>query len=399
MFTDIEGFTTLSERLPPAEVASILNTYLGTVVPVIQRHGGVVNSFIGDGLFASFNLPLPLEHHAAAAIQAGARDPAGCSAGATFPPGRRLRTRIGINTGTGDRRHDRRREPAELHPAGRRGEHRLAGRAAQQAVRHRHPRDREHGARGRATASPACGWARPTCAAIAATSWSTASGRRHDARPPAEIAGDAPALSLDGDVDLLPRSRDHRDLHGRRRVVDQSVALRRHRRACCCSASTGCSPAGCSSRSGTSSRATHPSRASSAASPSFPCSPRRGVARPGLRRRRRSGCRLPVGSIRTVRLLPGRPSPTSSPTCIVLTVFYFTYTYFVVSDYLAEPLHLHLRALRPQSQPVLRQLHAEAHRGAAGDLDRAAGGDRRRPVLLRRRAPAGRDPGRCRVAA
>src|SRR5207344_3500029 len=69
MFTDIEGFTGLSERMAPAEVARILNAYLATVVPVIQRHGGVVNSFIGDGLFASFNLPLPLENHAAAAIR------------------------------------------------------------------------------------------------------------------------------------------------------------------------------------------------------------------------------------------------------------------------------------------------------------------------------------------
>ena len=70
MFTDIEGFTGLSERLAPAEVAAILNAYLGAVVPVIQRHGGVVNSFIGDGLFASFNLPLPCDNHAAAAIAA-----------------------------------------------------------------------------------------------------------------------------------------------------------------------------------------------------------------------------------------------------------------------------------------------------------------------------------------
>ncbi|CAN5920281.1 hypothetical protein BH11PSE3_BH11PSE3_41000 [soil metagenome] len=70
MFTDIEGFTGLSERLPPAEVASVLNAYLGAVVPAIQRHGGVVNNFIGDGLFASFNLPLPCEDHAACALKA-----------------------------------------------------------------------------------------------------------------------------------------------------------------------------------------------------------------------------------------------------------------------------------------------------------------------------------------
>jgi class 3 adenylate cyclase len=99
MFTDIEGFTSLSERLAPAEVARILNAYLATVVPVIQRHGGVVNNFIGDGLFASFNLPLPLANHAAAAIQA-ALEIQQALAAASFPADTGMRTRIGINTGT-----------------------------------------------------------------------------------------------------------------------------------------------------------------------------------------------------------------------------------------------------------------------------------------------------------
>jgi class 3 adenylate cyclase len=99
MFTDIEGFTGLSERLPPAQVAAILNTYLGTVVPAIQRHGGVVNSFIGDGLFASFNLPLPLDNHAAAALTA-ALEIQSALAATHLVGGVVLRTRIGINTGT-----------------------------------------------------------------------------------------------------------------------------------------------------------------------------------------------------------------------------------------------------------------------------------------------------------
>jgi class 3 adenylate cyclase len=98
MFTDIEGFTSLSERLAPDEVARILNAYLATVVPVIQRHGGVVNNFIGDGLFASFNLPLPLADHAAAAIQA-ALDIQQALTATSFPAGVSMRTRIGINTG------------------------------------------------------------------------------------------------------------------------------------------------------------------------------------------------------------------------------------------------------------------------------------------------------------
>lgn len=92
MFTDIEGFTGLSESLTPAEVARILNTYYATIVPIIHRHKGVVNNCIGDGLFASFNLPLPLPDHAGAALRA-ALEIQQAMAGAGF------RTRIGINTG------------------------------------------------------------------------------------------------------------------------------------------------------------------------------------------------------------------------------------------------------------------------------------------------------------
>jgi class 3 adenylate cyclase len=98
MFTDIEGFTGLSEQLSPTDLASILNTYLGTVVPQIERHGGVVNNFIGDGLFASFNLPLPVENHAAAALSA-ALDIQRALAAQSFAGGVKVRTRIGINTG------------------------------------------------------------------------------------------------------------------------------------------------------------------------------------------------------------------------------------------------------------------------------------------------------------
>jgi len=61
-------------------------------VPAIQRQGGVVNSFIGDGLFASFNLPLVLENHAAAALRAALDIQKLVSALA-------IRVRIGINTG------------------------------------------------------------------------------------------------------------------------------------------------------------------------------------------------------------------------------------------------------------------------------------------------------------
>ena len=99
VFTDIEGFTTLSEHLDPEVLIAVLNEYLAVVVEPIQRHGGVVNGFIGDGLFASFNLPLPHEGHAAGAV-AAAVDIQRALAARTFAGGVTLATRIGINTGT-----------------------------------------------------------------------------------------------------------------------------------------------------------------------------------------------------------------------------------------------------------------------------------------------------------
>jgi len=99
MFTDIEGFTTLSEHLPPHTLIAALNEYLQAVLEPIQAHGGVVNSFIGDGLFASFNMPLANERHAACAISAAIAIQRAVQ-DRVFAGDVRLRTRIGINTGT-----------------------------------------------------------------------------------------------------------------------------------------------------------------------------------------------------------------------------------------------------------------------------------------------------------
>jgi class 3 adenylate cyclase len=98
MFTDIDGFTTLSERAHPDALIAALDEYLAAVLPPIQRNGGVVNTFIGDGLFASFNLPLLNEDHAAAAV-AAALEIVEATQERVFSGGLRLPTRIGINTG------------------------------------------------------------------------------------------------------------------------------------------------------------------------------------------------------------------------------------------------------------------------------------------------------------
>jgi class 3 adenylate cyclase len=99
LFTDIAGFTTIAEYLAPHELVAVLNDYLETVLAPIRAHGGVVNTFIGDGLFASFNMPLACGDHAGAAVRA-AIDIQRAVGSRTFgDQGVALDTRIGISTG------------------------------------------------------------------------------------------------------------------------------------------------------------------------------------------------------------------------------------------------------------------------------------------------------------
>jgi len=100
LFTDIAGFTTIAEYLAPQELIGALNEYLETVLAPIKAHGGVVNTFIGDGLFASFNLPLPCEDHACAAVRAAIDIQRAVNAQTFGDQGVALATRIGISTGS-----------------------------------------------------------------------------------------------------------------------------------------------------------------------------------------------------------------------------------------------------------------------------------------------------------
>ena len=70
LFMDVRGFTTLSEQAPPDEVVSRLNALYDIVVPVILRHGGHANKFIGDGLLAVFGAPERHADHADRAVAA-----------------------------------------------------------------------------------------------------------------------------------------------------------------------------------------------------------------------------------------------------------------------------------------------------------------------------------------
>lgn len=98
LVTDIAGFTTLSEKLSPADNVKMLNEYFSVIVKVIQENKGVVNKFIGDSVFALFNVPLNDPEHATNAIKA-AIDIRKMTVSHKFGNGQTLSTRIGINTG------------------------------------------------------------------------------------------------------------------------------------------------------------------------------------------------------------------------------------------------------------------------------------------------------------
>ncbi len=69
LFSDIRGFTTLSEKLDPEEVVNLLNQYLTVMTEIIFRHGGTVDKFEGDGILVFFGAPQPLEDHPERAVR------------------------------------------------------------------------------------------------------------------------------------------------------------------------------------------------------------------------------------------------------------------------------------------------------------------------------------------
>ncbi|WP_448599963.1 CHASE2 domain-containing protein [Thermoleptolyngbya sp.] len=59
LFTDIKGFSTISEQMPPEALLEWLNEYLEAMTHEIQQHHGIINKFTGDGLLAIFGVPMP----------------------------------------------------------------------------------------------------------------------------------------------------------------------------------------------------------------------------------------------------------------------------------------------------------------------------------------------------
>lgn len=102
MFTDIEGFTTLTEGVDPERLVSLLHEYFDIACGIVLRHGGTIDKIVGDALHVIFNAPVQVEDHAARAVDC-ALELSRCSRELTARQRERGlalgRTRIGVNTG------------------------------------------------------------------------------------------------------------------------------------------------------------------------------------------------------------------------------------------------------------------------------------------------------------
>ena len=101
-FSDLAGFTSMSEKLTPEEVVTMLNRYLTAMTDIILASGGIIDKYEGDAIMAFWGAPLPQEDHAARACLAALDNQARLAElreefiRTGLPP---VHARIGINTG------------------------------------------------------------------------------------------------------------------------------------------------------------------------------------------------------------------------------------------------------------------------------------------------------------
>lgn len=69
-FSDIEGFTSIAEKISVAQVSELLNIFLSEMTAIIHRNGGTVDKYMGDAIVAFWNAPLPDQNHAYLGVKA-----------------------------------------------------------------------------------------------------------------------------------------------------------------------------------------------------------------------------------------------------------------------------------------------------------------------------------------
>jgi adenylate cyclase len=98
LFTDIEAFSTLAEKVSPERLVMLLNEYFEAVSGAVERHGGVITQFQGDAMLITFNTVRDDPDHAAKAVRT-ALEIQELTRGRLFGGAAPMRTRCGINTG------------------------------------------------------------------------------------------------------------------------------------------------------------------------------------------------------------------------------------------------------------------------------------------------------------
>ena len=99
LFTDVEGFTSFTERSEPSELVGALNAYLDGVCAVAFRHGGTIDKIVGDAVHVMFNAPLDQPDHASRAVACALEIDAFARGFAAQHTSGFGVTRIGVNTG------------------------------------------------------------------------------------------------------------------------------------------------------------------------------------------------------------------------------------------------------------------------------------------------------------
>jgi adenylate cyclase len=101
-FSDVQGFTSISEVLSPEDLTALLNEYLSAMTDIIQEEGGTIDKYEGDAIIAFWNAPLPQEDHAVRCVRASLRCQtrlAGMRPSVKARIGKDMYARIGVNSG------------------------------------------------------------------------------------------------------------------------------------------------------------------------------------------------------------------------------------------------------------------------------------------------------------
>lgn len=104
LFSDIRGFTTMSENAPPEQIVEMLNVHFTVMADIILKHNGTIDKYIGDAIMAFWGAPVKTDDHAERAVLAGKEMLAGLEEVNRILKERgfehEIRIGVGINTGT-----------------------------------------------------------------------------------------------------------------------------------------------------------------------------------------------------------------------------------------------------------------------------------------------------------